>query len=92
MESRIAKLEQKLSKFPCYSKIPKSFDQPDETYIIAVRDIFNKANQEVIDSEAIEAQKYLTSNECSLFLDDLLWMFSKTVLQKIIEEKDELHK
>ena len=26
-----------------------------------------------------------------LFLDDLLWMFSKTVLQQITEENDELH-
>ena len=57
-------MEQKLSKFPCYSKIPKPFDQPDETDIIAVRDIFNKAKQEVIDSEDMEAQNYLTSNEC----------------------------
>ena len=91
LESRIAKLEQKLLKFPCYSKIPKPFDQPDETDIIAVRDIFNKAKQEVIDAEDMEARKYLTSDECYLFLDDLLWMLSKTVLQKIKEEKDELH-
>ena len=56
-----------------------------------MRDIFNKARQEVIDTENMEAQKYLTSNECFLFLDDLLWMFSKTVLQQIIEDNNELY-
>ena len=78
-------------KFPCYSKIPKPFDHPDETDIIAMRDIFNKAKQKVIYSEDMEARKYFTSNECLLLLDDLFWMFSKTVIQQIIEEKDDLH-
>ena len=84
LESEIAKLQQKPCKFPCYPNIPHPFDPPDETDIIAVREIFNKVKQEVIDTEEMEARKYLTSNECSLFLDDLLWMFSKTVLQQII--------
>ena len=92
LKSRIAKLEQQLSKFSCCFKRPKPFNQPDKTYIIAVRDIFNKAKQKVIDTEDIEVQKYLKSNECSSFLNDLLSIFSKTIFQKIIEEKNKLHK
>ena len=92
LESEIAKLEQKLSMLPCYSVIPKSFDQLDETDIISVRDIFNKAKQWSIDLENMEKRNYLKSDEYSSFLDDLLQVFSKTVLQQIKEDINDSHK
>ena len=48
MESKNAKLKQKLSKFPSYSKVPKPFDPPDKKDFSAAKTDVYEAKLEAI--------------------------------------------
>ena len=72
LETENAKLYQKLSNFPCYSKIPKPIDPPDEADFKAAKIAVYNAKLKKIELVSKENQEYLAVNECCDLVDGLL--------------------
>ena len=88
LESEVAKLKQNL---PCYSVVSKPFDPPEEADFNAAKLVIQEAKSNAIKSLNNVNQEYLARNECCDFLDGLLWILSKTVLNFIAKNKKLLH-
>ena len=91
LETENANLNQKLSKFSCYSIVPKPIDPPDKADFIAAKFAVYKAKLEASKLVSQEKKEYLESDECCNRFGGLLSIMSKTFLNFIEKNKDLLH-
>ena len=87
LECEFAKLQQKLSKLPYYSYVPKPIDPPDKADFKAAKFAVDEAKLKTIKSVNKENQEYLASNKCCGLVDGLLLIMSNTVLNFITKNK-----
>ena len=71
--------------------MPKPIDPPDEADFKAAKFTVYEAKLKIIELVNKENQEYLASDECCDFLDGLLSIMSKTVLNFIAKNKSLLH-
>ena len=80
LESENAKLKQKLSNFPSYSKVPKPIDPPDKADFNAAKTVVYEAKLEANKSVGKVNQEHLASKICCDLVGGLLWTMTTTVL------------
>ena len=91
LKSENAKLKQKISNFPSYSKVPKPFDPPDKEDFNAAKTAVYEVKLEAIKTVSKDNKEYLASYECCTLVDSLLQIMTKTFLNFIARSKDYLH-
>ena len=72
LECEVAQLQQKLSRFSCYSYVPKPINPTEKADFKAAKFDVDEAKLKTIESVNKENQDYLASNKCCDLLDGLL--------------------